>query len=170
VLAKLEETERSFLELQQRMADPEVSGNPTEYQRLVRAVSDIQEAVEAYVGYKETARRLADAREMLRECEGDPEMAELAAEEAGELGAALEAQAERLKVLLLPRDPLDERNIMLEVRAGTGGEEAALWAADLIRMYQRYAEAQGWKVALVSESSAEAGGYRECILQIAGDK
>lgn len=166
----MEENERSFTELQERMADPEISGNPAEYQRLVRAVSDIQDAVEAFVAYKDTQRQLEGAKEMLRECEGDPEMAELAREEADALASTLEEQGELLKVLLLPKDPLDEKNIMLEVRAGTGGEEAALWAADLIRMYQKYADTQGWKVSLMSESTAEAGGYKECILQITGDR
>lgn len=169
-MAKLEETERTFNDLQNRMADPEISGNPTEYQRIVRSVSDIQDAVEAYREYKENLRQLGDAKEMLKESEGDPEMVEFAQEEVDTLNAALEVQAEKLKVLLLPKDPLDEKNIMLEVRAGTGGEEAALWAADLIRMYQKYADSQGWKVSLVSESSADSGGYRECILQIKGEK
>lgn len=169
MLAKLEETEKSFKELQERMADPEVSGNNTEYQKLVRAVSDIQDAVDGYTAYKDLERQLADAKELLKESEGDPEMAELAREEMEALQAAIEQQGERLKYLLLPKDPLDEKNIMLEVRAGTGGEEAALWAADLIRMYQKYADTQGWKVSLMSESSAEAGGYKECVLQITGD-
>ena len=87
-------------------------------------------------------------------------------EEVDSLTRRLDSLAERLKVLLLPRDPLDDRNIMLEIRAGTGGEEAALWAADLVRMYQMYATTQGWKVSMVSESAAEKGGYRECILQV----
>lgn len=170
VLAKLEETEKNFVDLQTRMADPEVSGNPTEYQRLVRSLTDIQDAVEAFREYKETQRRLKEAKEMMKECEGDIEMMELAQEEFTVMSDAMEVQGEKLKVLLLPKDPLDDKNIMLEVRAGTGGDEAALWAADLIRMYQKYADTQGWKVALVSESEAESGGYRECILQITGEK
>jgi len=170
VLTKMEENERTFNELQNRMADPEISGNPTEYQRLVRAVSDIQDAVEAYLAYKDTERQLTNAKEMLKECDGDPEMAELAQEEVDSLSTSLDALGDTLKVLLLPRDPLDDKNIMLEVRAGTGGEEAALWAADLIRMYQKYSDSQGWKTSLMSESTAEAGGYKECILQITGDR
>lgn len=170
VLAKLEETEKSFKELQARMADPEVSSNNTEYQKLVRAVSDIQDAVDAYAAYKELERQLADAKELLRESDGDPEMAELARDEMETLQQQIDAQGEQLKFLLLPKDPLDEKNTMLEVRAGTGGEEAALWAADLIRMYQKYADAQGWRVSLMSESVAEAGGYKECVLQITGDR
>jgi peptide chain release factor 1 len=169
-LTKLEETERNFVDLQTRMADPEVSGNPTEYQRLVRALTDIQDAVEAFREYKETQRRLKEAKDMMKECEGDIEMMELAEEEVTAMSDAMEVQAEKLKVLLLPKDPLDDKNIMLEIRAGTGGDEAALWAADLIRMYQKYADTQGWKVSLVSESDAEGGGYRECILQITGEK
>jgi peptide chain release factor 1 len=169
-LAKLEETERNFVDLQTRMADPEVSGNPTEYQRLVRSLTDIQDAVEAFREYKETQRRLKEAKDMMKECEGDIEMMELAQEEVTAMSDAMEVQGEKLKVLLLPKDPLDDKNIMLEVRAGTGGDEAALWAADLIRMYQKYADTQGWKVALVSESEAEGGGFRECILQITGEK
>jgi len=170
VLLKLEETEKNFVDLQTRMADPEVSGNPTEYQRLVRSLSDIQGAVEAFREYKENQRRLKEAKEMLKECEGDIEMMELAQEEVTAMSDAMEVQGEKLKVLLLPKDPLDDKNIMLEVRAGTGGDEAALWAADLIRMYQKYADTQGWKVALVNESEADTGGYRECILQITGEK
>lgn len=172
VLQKLEEMERTHAELQSRMADPAVSGNNAEYQRVARAVADIQDAVDAFAAYREAERQLAAARELLRESEGagDAEMAELAREEIAALQGDLDAGGERLKLLLLPRDPLDERNIMLEVRAGTGGEEAALWAADLIRMYQKYADGQGWKVSLLSESTAEAGGYKECILQVTGDR
>lgn len=170
VIAKLEENEKQYEELQNKMADPEVSANQSEYQRLVRAISEIQDAVEAFQKYKDTERQLVDAKQMLKESEGDVEMVELAREEIAILQEDIDSQSEKLKVLLLPKDPLDEKNIMLEVRAGTGGEEAALWAADLIRMYQKYADGQGWRVSLMSESSAEAGGYKECILQITGDK
>ncbi|KAL4446357.1 hypothetical protein ABPG77_003164 [Micractinium sp. CCAP 211/92] len=170
VLGKLSEMEETFKELQARMADPEVSSNNTEYQKLVRALTDIQEAVDAFGEYKDLERQLVDAKELLRESEGDLEMAELARDEVEMLQQQIEEQGERLKFLLLPKDPLDEKNIMLEVRAGTGGEEAALWAADLIRMYQKYADSQGWRVSLMSESLAEAGGYKECVLQITGEK
>ncbi|PSC70498.1 Peptide chain release factor 1 [Micractinium conductrix] len=170
VVTKLTDTTEKYKELQARMADPEVSSNNTEYQKLVRAVSDMQVAVDAFAAYQDLERQLADAKEMLRESEGDAEMAELARDEIEGLQQQIDEQGERLKFLLLPSDPLDEKNIMLEVRAGTGGEEAALWAADLIRMYQKYADIQGWKVSLMSESTAEAGGYKECVLQITGDR
>lgn len=171
MLSKLEDTERQYNELQERMADPAVSSDQTEYQKLVRAMSDIQAAVEAYQQYRDIERQAADAKAMMKECEGvDMEMLELAREEYSMLNGELETIGDSLKLLLLPKDPLDEKNIMLEVRAGTGGEEAALWAADLIRMYQKYADTQGWKVMRMSDSTAEAGGYKECVLQITGDK
>jgi len=171
VLAKLEDTERQYNELQERMADPSVSSNQGEYQKLVRAVADIQEAVETYQRYRDVERQLVDAKALMKECEGvDMDMLELAKEEAVMLSEELDTLGAGLKLLLLPKDPLDEKNIMLEVRAGTGGEEAALWAADLIRMYQKYSDSQGWKVTRMSESTAEAGGYKECVLQITGDK
>lgn len=171
VLKKLEDTQKTHSELQERMADPTVSGNPSEYQKLARSVADLQPAVDAYEQFLTTERQLAEAREMVKECESsDPELAELARDEAEQLARSLEEQAAQLKILLLPRDPLDDRSVMLEVRAGTGGEEAALWAADLIRMYQRYSDTQGWKTALVNDSTAEAGGYKECVLQINGAK
>ena len=152
------------------MADPTISGNPTEYQKIARSVSDLQPVIDGFNKYLETEKLLVEAREMVKECDNDPELAEMAREEAHELVQSLEEQGEALKLLLLPRDPLDERSVMLEVRAGTGGEEAALWAADLIRMYQKYSDAQGWKASLLNESTAEAGGYKECVLQITGDK
>mmetsp|Transcript_1944 Transcript_1944/g.3996 ORF Transcript_1944/g.3996 Transcript_1944/m.3996 type:complete len:415 (-) Transcript_1944:364-1608(-) len=170
VLSKMEETEKQYNEFQEKMADPNVSSNQTEYQKLVRAVSDIQDAVEAYQRYKELDRQLIDAKQMMKECEGDAEMLELAREEASMLSEEIDSLGDTLKLLLLPKDPLDDKNIMLEVRAGTGGEEAALWAADLIRMYQKYADSQGWRVSKMSESVAEAGGFKECVLQITGDK
>jgi len=171
VLSKLEDTERQYNEMQEKMADPAVSSDQTEYQKLVRAMSDIQAAVEAFQRYRDVERQAADAKAMMKECEGvDMEMLELAKEEYSVLNEELETLGDTLKLLLLPKDPLDEKNIMLEVRAGTGGEEAALWAADLIRMYQKYADTQGWRVLRMNDSTAEAGGYKECVLQITGDK
>jgi peptide chain release factor 1 len=170
VLKKLQDTKKTHEELEAKMADPTISGNPTEYQKIARSVSDLQPVIDGFNKYLETEKLLVEAREMVKECDNDPELAEMAREEANELVQSLEEQGEALKLLLLPRDPLDERSVMLEVRAGTGGEEAALWAADLIRMYQKYSDAQGWKASLLNESTAEAGGYKECVLQITGDK
>ncbi len=143
-----------------------------EYQKLVKMCTEIQDQVEAYQEYRETERQLEDAKALIRECESaqDTEMVEFAREEQSVLNERLAALGARLKLLLLPKDPLDDKNIMLEVRAGTGGEEAALWASDLIRLYQKYADGQGWRVERMSESVAESGGYKECVLQITGEK
>ena len=139
---------------------------------MVKMCTEIQDQVEAYQEYRETERQLEDAKALIRECESaqDTEMVEFAREEQSVLNERLAALGARLKLLLLPKDPLDDKNIMLEVRAGTGGEEAALWASDLIRLYQKYADGQGWRVERMSESVAESGGYKECVLQITGEK
>lgn len=170
MLKKLEDVAKTHAELQTRMADPDLAANNTEFQKVAKAAAEIEEATLAFHKYNDTVRQLAEAKELLRESDGDPEMAELAREEIEMLQQEVDEQGGRLKLMLLPKDPLDDRNIMLEVRAGTGGEEAALWAADLVRMYQRYADGQGWRTALISESSAESGGYKECILQVTGDR
>jgi peptide chain release factor 1 len=116
-----------------------------------------------------TQEDLVGARQVLKEAAGDRDMQEMAALEVQELEAKLENLESRLKVLLLPRDPNDDKNIMLEIRAGTGGDEASIWAGDLLRLYTRYAQTQGWQVKLVSESLAEMGGFKEVILEITGD-
>jgi peptide chain release factor 1 len=112
---------------------------------------------------------LVGARQVLKEANSDPELQEMAALEVQELEEKIEHLENRLKILLLPRDPNDDKNIMLEIRAGTGGDEASIWAGDLLRMYSRYADVQGWRVKLVSESLGEMGGFKEVILEIQGD-
>ncbi|KAK9810519.1 hypothetical protein WJX72_012069 [[Myrmecia] bisecta] len=168
VLTKLADTEQTYKELTMKMADPDISANPNEFQRVAKAAADLEPTVTAYNAYLDTVEQLQEARDMMKESDGDPDMVEMVREEIDELSQRSAQLSEQLKVLLLPKDPLDEKNIMLEVRAGTGGEEAGLWAADLIRMYQKYADTQGWKVTRLSESPAESGGYRECIVQISG--
>ena len=162
-------TEATYEELQNKLADPAVAGDAEEYQRISKETFGMQETVEAFREFKSLEAQLADARAMLKESGGDPEMEEMAREEVGALKEALEALEERLKVLLLPKDPMDEKNIMLEIRAGTGGDEAALWAGDLMRMYQMYSEKKGWKAKLVKTNAGEAGGYKECVLEVAGE-
>ena len=121
--------------------------------------------------YKAIEQQLHEAEEMAKDSQdgGDDDLLELAQIEVNELTQARKSMVERLKVLLLPRDPMDDRNILLEIRAGTGGDEAALWVADLERMYSRYADMNKWKVDMVSSSSVETGGYKECVLQVNGD-
>jgi len=152
------------------MGEPEIAEKPEEFQKIARQAAELQETVNAHEEYKALESQLEEAKEMLKESEGDAEMTELAKEEIAVLQKQMSGLEERLKLLLLPKDPLDEKNIMLEVRAGTGGEEASLWAADLVRMYQRYATSQGWRTSIVSYSEAESGGYKEAVMQVSGDK
>lgn len=169
LLEKLKSVEQTFNELTRRLADPDVAKDPSEFQRLAKARSSLEEVVNTYDIWKAAQEELAGARQVLKEASGDPEWQLLAAQEVESLEARLEDLERRLKILLLPRDPNDEKNIMLEIRAGTGGDEASIWAGDLLRMYSRYAETQKWRVKLVSESLAEMGGFKEAVLEIQGE-
>ena len=150
------------------MGDPVVAADAAEVQRLAIAAAELEPAVRALREYDAAAAAAADAKEMVKECEGDEEMVALAKEEVAAAEGVMERLATEMAALLLPRDPLDDKNIMLEIRAGTGGDEAALWAADLLRMYRRYADGQGWRVAAISESGGDGGGLREAVVQISG--
>ncbi len=170
LLEKLKSVEQTYTELNRRLADPDVARDPNEMQRVAKARASLEDVVNTYDTWKTTQQDLTGARQVLKEAAGDPEWHELAALEVQELEAKLEQLETRLKVLLLPRDPNDDKNIMLEIRAGTGGDEASIWAGDLIRMYSRYADTQKWKVKLVSESLAEMGGFKEAVLEIQGNQ
>jgi peptide chain release factor 1 len=170
LLEKLKSVEQTFHELTRRLADPDIVTNPDELQRVTKARSSLEETVNTYEEWKNAQEQLLGAKEIFKEASGDPELKEMAALEAKELEEQLELLEIKLKVLLLPRDPNDDKNIMLEIRAGTGGDEASIWAGDLLRMYSRYAESQRWKVSLVSESLADMGGFKEAILEIQGDR
>ena len=170
LLDKLKSVEQTFNELNRRLADPDIATDPQEYQKVAKARSSLEEVVNTYEIWKNSQEELAGAKLILREANGDPELQEMAALEVKELETKIEELETHLKILLLPRDPNDEKNIMLEIRAGTGGDEASIWAGDLLRMYSRYADGQGWKVKLVSESLAEMGGFKEVVLEIQGDQ
>ncbi|KAF3890894.1 MULTISPECIES: peptide chain release factor 1 [Nostocales] len=169
LLEKLKSVEQTFNELTRRLADPDTAKNPDEYQKIAKARSSLEEVVETYDIWKKAQEDLIGARQVLKEAQGDPEMQQMAALEVDELEQKVEELENRLKILLLPRDPNDDKNIMLEIRAGTGGDEASIWAGDLVRLYSRYADSQGWRVKMVSESLAEMGGFKEAILEIQGD-
>lgn len=169
LLDKLKSVELTFNELTRRLADPDVAKDPYEYQKIAKNRSSLEEVVLTYEDWKNSQDQLVGAKEILKEAGGDLELQEMASMEVKELENKLEDLEKRLKILLLPRDPNDDKNIMLEIRAGTGGEEASIWAADLVRMYSRYAEQQKWTVKLVSESLADMGGFKEAILEIKGD-
>jgi peptide chain release factor 1 len=170
LLDKLQSVEQTFEELTRLLADPDVATNPDEFQKVARTRSSLEETVNTYDIWKKTKEDLADARLILKEANSDPEMREMASLEVEELEEKLAQLEHQLTILLLPRDPNDDKNIMLEIRAGTGGDEASIWAGDLVRMYSRYAETVGWKVSLLSESLAEMGGFKEAILEIKGDQ
>ncbi len=170
LINKLKSVEQTFSELTRRMADPEIAADPGEFQQVAKARSSLENVVDTYDTWKATQEGLVGARQVLKEAGGDPELQEMAALEVQELEDKLEQLEIKLKILLLPSDPNDDKNIMLEIRAGTGGDEASIWAGDLVRMYSRYAETQNWKVHLVSESLAEMGGFKEAILEIKGEQ
>ena len=135
LLEKLQSVEQTFNELTRRLADPDTASNPDEYQEVAKARAGLEEVVNTYEIWKTTQEELTGAREVAKESQSDPEMHEMAALEVKELEQKVEELETLLKVLLLPRDPNDEKNIMLEIRAGTGGDEASIWAGDLVRMY-----------------------------------
>jgi peptide chain release factor 1 len=161
---KLEAIERRFQEIEQLMCDPKVGTDPDAIRKLNKERSDTEPLVQAFGRYKVLEETIAEDRDAL----SDPELRELAEMKLAEHEAEREQVASSLKLLLLPKDPNDERNTVVEIRAGTGGEEAALFAADLFRMLTRYAEGKGWKVEVLNISDASAGGYKEVIALVTG--
>ncbi|PZV16043.1 MAG: peptide chain release factor 1 [Leptolyngbya sp.] len=170
LLDKLQSVEQTFNELTRRLADPDIAKDPTEFQKIAKTRASLEEVVVTYGIWKNAQVSVVEARQIVKESGGDLELQEVASLEVAELEEKLDLLEIRLKVLLLPSDPNDEKNIMLEIRAGTGGDEASIWAGDLLRMYSKYAEGQGWRVKLVSESLADMGGFKEIILEIQGDR
>jgi len=170
LLEKLKSVAQTYNELTRRLADPDIATNPDELQQVAKARSSIEETVDTYEKWQKTQADLQGAKQVLKEAGGDQELREMAQLEVKELEEKIQQLEMRLTILLLPRDPNDDRNIMLEIRAGTGGDEASIWAGDLLRMYSRYAETQNWVVHLVSESLADMGGFKEVILEIKGER
>jgi peptide chain release factor 1 len=154
--------------LEQQLASPEIINDQARYVKLVKDRAELKEVVETYRRHKKLSVQLRENRELL--ADSDQEIKNLAQEEAKSLQATLDNLEHTLKLLLLPKDPMDDKNIILEIRAGTGGEEAALFAADLFRMYSRHAEGKKWKVEIISASPSESGGFKEIIALITGDK
>jgi len=163
---KLHTLARRLEEVESLLCDMTVVSNPARLRELGRERSSLQSLVDTFRQWQNVSKRVAEDRAAL----SDPELGELARDELPELEAQLAKLEEELAVLLLPKDPNDDRNTLLEVRAGTGGEEAALFAADLLRMYTRYAERRGWRVEILSTSEASAGGIKEAIALVTGDR
>ncbi|MBN1142547.1 MAG: PCRF domain-containing protein, partial [Deltaproteobacteria bacterium] len=165
---KLEEVVERFREVEGLLSDGTILSDRERFLALTKEHAELREVVETYHRYKKTCENLKGAQELLQE--SDPEFKELARAELPGLEAARDDLEKRLQTLMLPRDPNDGKNIFLEIRAGTGGEEAALFAYNLYRMYQHYAEGMGWKVETMSISEADAGGFKEAVIQISGDR
>ena len=163
---KLSTVESRYDELMHRLGTGEVQSDPVEFRKAAKALSDMEPLVQKYREYKAVDQDIAGSEELVRG--SDPEMRELAEEELKTLYVRRDALLEEIKILLIPKDPNDEKNVLLEIRAGTGGEEAALFAGELYRMYHRYAERQGWKLDVMSLSESDTGGLKEAIASIEG--
>jgi len=162
---KLKQVEERYQRLEQELADPAIVSDQKRYRETVKAHAELRDLVAAVRHHRKLEQELADAREMSA---GGGDMGELAREEIPALQADLAKTEETLKRLLVPRDPHDGRNVFVEIRAGTGGEEAALFAADLFRMYGRYAEGQGWRVSVLDSNPTSLAGFKEIIFQVEG--
>jgi len=167
MLDKLEAIEERYKELEKLISDPEVISRQEEWQELTREHARLGETVEVYRQYKEVSQELEDAQEMEKE-DLEEEMAQMVKEEIRLLSERKAKLEEELKLLLIPRDPNEDKNVIMEIRAGTGGEEAGLFAGDLFRMYSRYAEGMGWKLEVMSSSPTDIGGFKEIIFLLEG--
>ncbi len=168
MFGKLEALENKYVELEKQLADPAVYNDQEMYRKTAKAHADLRDVVELFRRHRRLVQEIADNKALLHD--SDPDIKAMAQEEIAAAEEELPRLEQQLKVLLLPKDPLDEKNTILEIRAGTGGEEASLFAADLFRMYTRYAEVKGWKVEVMSESPSDSGGYKEIICLISGDR
>jgi len=164
---RLEQMEKRFNELEEQIAQPEVASDPKQLQKLAKERASLEDIVVRYRQYKSTAKALDETKAMHNE-KLDEEMSALVKQEITSLQSKLEAQFQGLKLALLPKDENDEKNIIMEIRAGTGGDEAALFAADLFRMYSRYAQSKGWTVDIISTSESGIGGFKEIIYEVKG--
>ncbi|MFA7405331.1 MAG: peptide chain release factor 1 [Pelobacteraceae bacterium] len=165
MMDKIEELERRYQELEALLSDPVVISNQPEFRKFSREHSDLSELVAAYRRYRRVLAEISDNRELL----ADPDMKEMAEEELKSLESEKDQLDADIQLLLLPKDPNDDKSVILEIRAGTGGDESALFAGDLFRMYSRYADINRWKVEIISSSESERGGYKEIIASVEGE-
>lgn len=165
---KIEIFDKRYSELSQRLYEPSVAANPDEFQKVMKELKSIEEIVLTYRDYKSAVESEKESLEILGET-SDPELKELAQAELDEAKSSIETLSEKLKILLLPKDPNDERNVIVEIRGGAGGEESALFSAVLFRMYSMYAEKRGYKVEVINANETELGGYKEISFMIEGE-
>ena len=168
MLEKLESIESRYLELEKALSDPEIIADLQEYRKLAKEHADLAPCVQSLRKYRDLSARLKENDELLDD--SDPEIRELAREENNQLQAQIHDLEQELKRLLIPKDPNDEKNVILEIRAGTGGDEAALFAADLFRIYSKYAELMGWKIDVLNSHMTGIGGFKEIILSVSGHR
>jgi peptide chain release factor 1 len=166
MLDKLSEVEKRYVELEKMMSDPQLLGQQREYSKLAKERAELEEIVHCFRDWRKVEQEIQGNRQLLEE--SDEAIRELAKEEIVSLRERKETLEERLKLLILPKDPNDAKNVIVEIRAGTGGDEAALFAAELFRMYTRYAESRGWRVEMMSSNPTGLGGYKEIIMSIEG--
>jgi peptide chain release factor 1 len=166
MLDKLAEVEKRYMELEKMMSDPQLLGQQREYSKLAKERSELEEIVTCYREWRKVEREIQENRQLLEE--NDEAIRELAKEEVAVLRERKESLENKLRILILPKDPNDAKNVIVEIRAGTGGEEAALFAAELFRMYTRYAESRRWRVEMMSSNPTGLGGYKEIIISIEG--
>ena len=162
---KLRELERRYAEIGELLEIPDIYGDPTQLKKLTREQKELEAVVAAYRAYRKAEDTIAESEALL----SDPELAEMAREELKEAKAERERLYDELRILLLPRDPNDDKNVIMELRGGVGGEESALFAADLYRMYAMYAEKRGWKIELMNYNETELGGIKEADFTVSGD-
>ena len=166
---KLDQLDSRYEEMTQQLSSPEVVNDSARFQKIAKQHAELEEIVAKHREYKQIVKDLAGAHQLFLEAE-DAEMKQMAHEEEKTLAASKETVERELKLLLLPKDPNDEKSVLIEIRAGTGGDEAALFAAELFRMYSRYAETQGWKVEVLESSPSSLGGMKEVVAAIQGNK
>ncbi len=169
MFSKLQAVEKRYEEIERRLYEPDVVNDAAAYRNLMKEITRLRPVIEAYHAYNAAVKQIEDAEALLAEAGGDKELKELADAERKEGKAAVEELTEQLKILLAPRDPNDDRDVMVEIRGGAGGEESALFAHSLYRMYTMYAEAKGFSVEIISENATELGGYKEVVFSVSGD-
>ena len=169
MMSRLEGIRRSYQALTERLADPDVIGDNNLLKQVMSDRAKSEEVVLAYEEYRQMLEDLEGAKELFQDAGDDPDMKEMAREEIKDLEPKLEEMEDRIKILLLPKDPNDDRNVMLEIRAGTGGSEASIFAGDLVDVYRKYISSQGWQSTMIDSSAGDDGGYKNVVLEIKGD-
>jgi peptide chain release factor 1 len=166
---KVQAVENKFMDLEQRISDPSVIARQEEWQKLTKEHASLAPIVETYRQYKDVTEQIQGDRELLKDPESDGEIIAMAKEELAELEKKQAGLEDELHILMLPKDPRDDKNVIMEIRGGAGGDEAALFAGDLFRMYMKYIEKQpGWKTSIISSNAPELGGFKEVVFSVEG--